>query len=292
MLCLKDWLAPEIVGQDLTSGEALQQRLQHVVGNSAAKAALDIAWWNLEAARQSRSLAELLGADKTALSAGVVLSASESIDALLAEISAAVGRGYPSIGLKFRPGQGVEMVRAVRAVFPTTALWIDCDGLCRLEQRETFFRLDDFLLQRIEQPLAADDLVGHAMLQEGIRTPIALDQSITSLERVEQALELGSCRQVRIDPERVGGITPALAIAAVCAEKGATVLAGVATTDFSLQVARALALSPRFAGVIEVGGPTLSAVPAGSTVRTTEGLGKDRTPFADGELEFIADHTL
>jgi L-alanine-DL-glutamate epimerase-like enolase superfamily enzyme len=90
----------------------------------------------------------------------------------------------------------------------------------------------------------------------------------------------------------VGGITPALAIAAVCAEKGATVLAGVATTDFSFNIARALALSPRFAGTVDVGGPALSALPAGSMARTTDGLGKDCTPIAGGGLEFIADHIL
>ena len=39
-----------------------------------------------------------------------------------------------------------------------------------------------------------------------------LDQSITSLARVEQAIDLGSCQMVRIDLARVGGITPALAI--------------------------------------------------------------------------------
>ncbi len=257
-LCLKDWLAPALVGQDLASGQDLQERLRHVAGNSAAKAALDIAWWNLEACRQNVSLAKLLGADKTVLSPGVVLDSGDSIDDLISEIGRALERGYESIGLKFRPGRGVEMVRAVRARFPTTALWIDCDGLCRLEQRETFFRLDDFLLRSIEQPLAPDDLVGHAMLQEAIRTPIALDQSICSLERVEQALELGSCRQVRIDPQRVGGITPAIAIAAVCAEKGATALAGVVTTTLGLHVAQALAASPKFVGAIDVPEASLS----------------------------------
>jgi O-succinylbenzoate synthase len=53
LLCLKDWLAPALIGQDVTSGQVLQDHLRHVAGNQAAKAALDIAWWNLEACRQN-----------------------------------------------------------------------------------------------------------------------------------------------------------------------------------------------------------------------------------------------
>ena len=89
-------------------------------------------------------------------------------------------------------------------------------GCARLAQRDMFFRLDDFFLERIEQPLPADDLVAHAMLQQQIRTPISLDQSITTLDRLEQAVDLVSCRQVRLDPQRVGGITPTLALAEAC----------------------------------------------------------------------------
>ncbi len=37
LLCLKDWLAPQLVGQDLTSGESLQRQIGHVAGNPAAK---------------------------------------------------------------------------------------------------------------------------------------------------------------------------------------------------------------------------------------------------------------
>jgi O-succinylbenzoate synthase len=107
-------------------------------------------------------------------------------------------------------------VRAVRQAFPSEAIAIDGDGLCTLGQMEMFYRLEDFHLRYIEQPLPADDLVGHAMLQSSLRTPICLDQSITSPERVEQAIDLASCRQMNIDIGRVGGITPALTIRSAC----------------------------------------------------------------------------
>jgi O-succinylbenzoate synthase len=72
----------------------------------------------------------------------------------------------------------------------------------------------------IEQPLAHDDLLDHAKLEAEIETPICLDESITSLDRARQAIELGSCSFVNIKPCRVGGLTPAVAIHNLCREHG------------------------------------------------------------------------
>ena len=72
------------------------------------------------------------------------------------------------------------------------------------------------MLAMIEQPLPADDLVGHAMLQESLRTPICLDEGITSLAQAEVAMELKSCKYVNLKPGRVGGLTTAVAIHDLC----------------------------------------------------------------------------
>jgi o-succinylbenzoate synthase len=214
--CLKEWLAPALMGQTLASGAQLQDALLPFQGNARAKSALDMAWWNLAARAQRRPLAELLGADRASVPLAFTVDVAESIDLALAEIGAALEAGYSNILLKFRPGWDVQVVRAARQTYSTAPLAIDCDAQCTLDQQEMFYRLEDFFLESIEQPLAADDMVGHAMLQQSIRTPVCLDQSVTSLERVEQALDLEACRKFRIDVARVGGITPALAIRDAC----------------------------------------------------------------------------
>ncbi len=214
--CLRDWLAPAIAGQSIDSGQALQESLAPYRGNHAAKSALDIAWWALAAEVRGVTLCQLLGGTHTSIPISGTLSAMDSIDELLGEMQDALAVGYDHLTLKLRPGWDVEMLRAVRQTFPDEPIAVDCDGHCTLAQQEMFYRMEDFFLQYIEQPLPADDLVGHAMLQEGLRTPITLDQSVTSLERVEQAIDLGSCRMVRIGLAQVGGITPALAIQQAC----------------------------------------------------------------------------
>jgi O-succinylbenzoate synthase len=216
--CIRDWMAPAIVGREVNSGHDLQKAIEPFQGNSRAKSALDMAWWNLRAEELGKPLFEVLGGSRIAIPVGISLFPKESIDDLLADVGAAVDAGYAVVTLKFRPGWDIQVVRAVRETFAVAPVAIDCDGMCSLGQQEMFYRLEDFFLQFIEQPFAADDLVGHAMLQQAIRTPICLDQSVTSLARVEQAIDLGSCRQLRIDVAAVGGLTPALAIREVCEE--------------------------------------------------------------------------
>jgi O-succinylbenzoate synthase len=56
------------------------------------------------------------------------------------------------------------------------------------------------------------------MAQESLRTPICLDESITSPFQADMAMELRSCKYVNVKPSRVGGLTPAVAIHDICHE--------------------------------------------------------------------------
>ena len=57
---LRDWLAPAVVKTEIDAGKTLAERLAPFRGNQHAKAALDIAWWDLAARMQERALHELL----------------------------------------------------------------------------------------------------------------------------------------------------------------------------------------------------------------------------------------
>jgi O-succinylbenzoate synthase len=218
--CLRDWLAPAIARQSISSGEELQSRLAHFKGNQFAKAALDCTWWVLEAKRCGQPLHRLLGATRDSVPVGADFGIMDSIDDLVQAIGGAVEAGFPRIKLKFRPGWDIPMLRAVRQVFPTQTIHIDCNSGYRISDFELFCRLEDFQLAMIEQPLAHDDLIDHARLQQSLQTPICLDESINSVARAEQAIDLKSCRWMNIKPGRVGGLTNALAIHNLCREAG------------------------------------------------------------------------
>ncbi len=214
------FLAPRLIGREVGSGGELQRLLGPVKGNPFAKAALDQAWWDLHARRAGRPLWQVLGGRRDTIEVGADFGVRESIDELLAAIGSAVSAGYKRIKLKYRPGWELEMVAAVREAFPDETIHVDCNSAYRLDDAEMFRRLDGFDLAMIEQPLAHDDLIDHAELQRRIRTPICLDESITSPEKARQALRIGACRYVNVKPGRVGGLTQALAVHDLCRDAG------------------------------------------------------------------------
>lgn len=218
--CLRDWLAPAVVGERFDSGEELQQRLSRFKGNPCAKAALDVAWWLLDAAAKGQPLHQRLGATRSAVDVGADFGVMDSVDDLLSAIQGAVDAGFKRIKLKFRPGWDLPMLEAVRGRFPDETFHIDCNSGYRLEDVDLFKQVDRFKLAMIEQPLAHDDLVDHAKLQKQIETPLCLDESVTSIDKARKAIELGSCRYVNVKTARVGGLTPSVAIHDLCQRSG------------------------------------------------------------------------
>ncbi len=214
--CLRDWLAPAVVSTSVDSGDELAEQLDKFRGNPFAKAALDAAWWDLNARRQEKPLHQVLDGKRESIEVGATFDQMDSIDDFIAAIGRAVEAGFSRAKLKFRPGWDVRMVDFVRKEFPTLEVLIDCEGGLGLQHMEMLCRLDDFALTMIEQPFGADDLVGHAMAQDTIRTPICLDESITSVARADMAMELKSCRYVNLKQGRVGGLTSAMAIDDLC----------------------------------------------------------------------------
>ncbi|MFW6145840.1 MAG: o-succinylbenzoate synthase [Planctomycetota bacterium] len=219
-LTIRDYLAPRLIGRDVASGEHLQALLAPIKGNRFAKAALDLAWWDLEAKRREMPLWRLLGGRGPEVTVGADFGVQDSLDELLAKVTAAVEAGFARIKLKFRRGWDVDMVRAVRGAFPDATIHVDCNSGFTLADMAMFEQLDAFDLAMIEQPLAYDDLVDHAELARRIATPICLDESITSVDKARKAIDLGVVGYVNIKNGRVGGITHAVAVHDYCREAG------------------------------------------------------------------------
>ncbi len=118
----------------------------------------------------------------------------------------------------------------------------DANSAYSLNDLERLKKLDDFNLLMIEQPLAADDIIEHATLQNSMRTPICLDESIVTFEDAKQAIELGSCRVINIKAGRVGGLCEAKKIHDYCLEKGVSVWCG-GMIEFGISRAHNIALA-------------------------------------------------
>jgi o-succinylbenzoate synthase len=219
---VRELLAPRIIGQDIQTANDLLARIEFVKGNQFARAALEIAWWVLDAKRQGVPLHVALGGKGDTVRVGADFGIQDSLDILMEKIQGAIDAGFPRVKLKFRPGWDLDMVAAVRSTFPTFTFHVDCNAAYTLADVDLFRALDRHRLAMIEQPLADDgmSLVAHAELQQQLETPICIDESGLSLAHVRAAIRLRSCRVVNIKMARVGGLAASRDIQALCAEHG------------------------------------------------------------------------
>jgi len=217
---------PHVVGREYETADDLNRRLSVFKGNPFAKAAIEIAWWTLQARIGGTPLHRLLGGRTREVVAGADFGIQDSIDMLLGNIQGVVDAGFPRVKLKAAPGWDLEMLRAVRGAFPDTTFHIDCNSGYTLDDLPLFREIDRLGLAFIEQPLGHADILDHAELARQIETPICLDESIVGIRVTEQALQVGACAYVNIKPGRVGGLATALAIHDLCRDAGVPVWIG------------------------------------------------------------------
>jgi o-succinylbenzoate synthase len=251
-------LIPRILETDPGSPEELDRALRAGVrGNPFARAALDTAAWDLEAARRGTGLAALLGerlrcrpAADTACGVALGIPQDRSTGTLRRWIAEAVSHGYRRVKIKVAPGWDVEPVDAARRELAGTGLPLTVDGNGAFEwpEHEPALRaMDDAELLYIEQPLHPDELVGHARLAERLHTPVCLDETLRDARAARQVLELGGPLVWNVKVHRVGGLSEVVRIVDLARQGGARLWAGtMPESGLGSQAALAAASLPEF----------------------------------------------
>lgn len=226
MHMLSDVLVPLVLHKDIKHPSDVHALFQPVRRNMMAKAALETAVWDLYAQLVNKPLAKLIGGVQQQVEVGVAIGLQPTEDKLVTAIEQALHAGYRRIKVKISKGHDIALLTTIRQHFPHIELMADANSAYTLDDIETLKALDAFNLLMIEQPLAHDDIVEHAVLQQQLTTPICLDESICSLEDMKRAVALKSCRIVNIKLARVGGFTEAMRIHDYCKEHGIGVWCG------------------------------------------------------------------
>jgi O-succinylbenzoate synthase len=195
--------------------------------NRMAKAGVEAAIWDLEARLAGVPLWRHIGGTREEIVCGVSIGLQDSTEALLEKVRRELGNGYQRIKIKIKPGKDVQLVEAVRREFPDITLSVDANAAYRLDADIPLLeRLDEFNLLMIEQPLTPGDLLDHSKLQQQLRTPICLDESIVCLANARQAQQVDACRIINIKLGRVGGFSEAKSIQGFAREYGIPVWCG------------------------------------------------------------------
>ncbi len=216
ILC--DFVIPLLLGQEFSGAADCAAVLAPIRGNRMARAAVETAFWDLEARSRGIPLYRHIGGVRNEIACGVSIGIQGTIGRLMEKVRSEVAEGYRRVKIKIKPGFEIEPLSAVRAEFPDLPLMADANSAFRLEDLPLFRKLDQLRLMMIEQPLAHDDIVDHSILQRELQTPICLDESICSTEDARKAVEMGSCRIINIKLGRVGGYHEAISINEYCAK--------------------------------------------------------------------------
>lgn len=222
-----DWL----VGRDVRElGGLCREAGDRLARVPAARAAVDMALYDLFSRQLGLPLVEFLGRCHASLPTSITIGIM-STEAALEEADEYLGRGF--VCLKVKIGldleQDIERVRKLRErVGP--AVLIRVDGNQGYSVQETLAlgawleRLD---IELIEQPLPADAVDEMRNLPAALRRKIAADESLLDVrDALRLAADPPACGIYNIKIMKCGGITPALSIAAIAATAGCEVMWG------------------------------------------------------------------
>lgn len=255
---IKRVLLPRVVNQEFESPEELDKALRvGVRGNPFARSALETAAWDLEAARRGVGIATLLGerlkekiADRIPCGVALGIPQDRKIDTLVGWVRDAVAKGYRRVKIKIAPGWDAQPVMTVARELAGSdiPLTVDANGAYEWPEHEANLRfIDDAGLLYIEQPLAPDELVGHARLCKELKTPVCVDETLRDARAARQIAELEGPWVWNIKVHRVGGLSEVIRIYRIAREYGATLWAGtMPESGVGSQAALAAAALPLF----------------------------------------------
>jgi len=223
---ISGFIAPRVVGVEFAHPRDVFPALKAIRGHNMAKAAVEMAAWDLFARQQNVPLCRVLGGTRERIASGVSIGIQDSLDELAEHVEWELAAGYRRIKIKIKPGWDVDAVAVVRERFGSIPLMVDANAAYHIQDAAHLAQLDAFGLMMIEQPLDYDDIADHAVLQRRIATPICLDESIKTVRAADEAIAAGACRIINIKPGRLGGFREAIRLHDLCASHGIPVWHG------------------------------------------------------------------
>jgi len=287
-------IAPRLIGQPVAR---LNRNLALVhsalVHNSSARAAVEIALYDLWAQWHGAPLYQLLGGGEPALVTDVTISVNP-VEMMVNDALAAVKDGFSQ--LKIKLGQDarldVERVRAVHAAVKGRAqLRLDANQGWEPRQAVQIMHAlergapgqDGLVFELLEQPVKADDIDGLHYVAQRIDTPLMADESVFGPRAALTVLARKAADIINIKLMKAGGLSRAIQIADIAALHDAPCMLGCmlesaisVTAAAHLAVARAEVITK-----IDLDGPSLcqfnpvhgGAVFDGANIRLTDAPG-------------------
>ena len=260
-------IGPRLIGEDVANLNRIVRLVQTALErNTSAKAAVEIAVYDLWGQLYGAPLYRMLGGGEPVITTDITISV-DHIDKMVSDSLSAVARGFESLKIKVGKdiGLDVERVKAVHAAVEGRALLrLDANqGWTAKQAVHAMHALEDagVHLDLLEQPVPARDLAGLKYVSDRIKTPVMADESVFGPREVIELIEQRAADIINIKLMKTGGISNAVRIADIAAMYGVECMIGC-MIETSISVAAAVHLAIAKSDVItrvDLDGPSLCA---------------------------------
>ena len=229
---IKNKIRSILIGEEIENIEKLHFLIEKsAVNNNSAKAAVEMAVYDLYAQYYGAPLYKLLGGYRESLMSDLSISVNSPAE-MKEDAVKAVADGYQV--LKLKVGKGIEKdlsrVRAVRvAVGNQIKIRLDANQGWKPKEAVSIIKVmeeEGLNIELIEQPVKADDFEGLKFVRDHVMTPIMADESLFSPQDCLQLLKMKACDLINIKLMKAGGIYNALNINAIAESYGVEVMLG------------------------------------------------------------------
>ena len=261
---IQDHIAKTILGRDVDEFEPLLQSVQKcIVGNSSAKAAVDMALWDLYGQLYHIPVYKLLGGGRKQIVTDITISVNDP-DTMVRDALKAVDRGYDCLKMKVgvNPELDVARLAAVRnAVGKDIVIRIDANQAWTPKQAVKLLnRMQEqgLDIELVEQPVPAHDFAGLKYVTERSYVPVLADEAVFSPENAMTILQMGAADLINIKLMKCGGIYNALKIASAAEVFGVECMIGcMLEAKISVNAAVHLACAKNVITRVDLDGPVL-----------------------------------
>lgn len=260
-------IAPRLVGEDVANLNRIVRLVQTALErNTSAKAAVEIAVYDLWAQLYEAPLYRMLGGGEPVITTDITISV-DHIDKMVSDSLSAVDRGFESLKIKVGKdiGLDVERVKAIHAAVEGRALLrLDANqGWTAKQAVHAMHALEDagVHLELLEQPVRAQDIAGLKYVSDRVKTPVMADESVFGPLQVIELIEQRAADIINIKLMKTGGISNAIRIADIAALYGVECMIGC-MIETSISVAAAVHVAIAKSDVItkvDLDGPSLCA---------------------------------
>lgn len=252
---VNDYLGPQLVGHDPFDRAHHLARIDFR-GHSCARAGIDVALYDLAGRAWGSPVSTLLGGRRTEWIEVSIEVAGGSPDAMAAECRRLADLGAREFKAKIggHPDDDADRLRAIRdAVGPDVRLRADANQgydpkeairFCRLVER------DDLRVGLLEQPVAAHDLEGMALVRASVETPICADEACYGPTDALRIVRAGAADVLNVKIGKAGGLQQAMKVAAIAEAAGLRCVLGTAFGT-GLEIAAKLHLATALPTVVD-----------------------------------------